>query len=160
VRCRHSARFGIAPPCPAGASFQITIRLDFRMSTTPDFAAGQLWRCTGRTPAETPTLLINRVDQHPLGGEIFHITVRNVKIRHPGLPSGLLTELPHLPVTRATLDASVIGYDGEQPPYPAYLKGYAEWKQAFDAGKAGSFGVSLADVLQIVEQGLTGQAPR
>ncbi|HEY5851285.1 MAG TPA: hypothetical protein VIT62_11035 [Lysobacter sp.] len=130
------------------------------MSTTPDFAAGQRWRCSGRTAAETPTLLINRVDRHPLGGEIFHVTVRDVRIRHPGLPSGVLTELPHLPVTRPTLEASAIAFAGEQQADPAYLKGYGEWKQAFDAGKAGSFGVSLAEVLNIVEQGLTGKAPR
>ena len=35
------------------------------MPYAPEPAAGQLWRCAGRSPDEAPQLLINRVDQHP-----------------------------------------------------------------------------------------------
>lgn len=134
------------------------------MSSTPTtlaYAVGQRWRCTGRRHDETPTLLINRVDPHPLGGEIFHVTLNGIAVRNPRLPTGVMTTMAHLPVTRQTLDLSIVELVGANlSPDPAYLPGYAEWKQAFDAGQAGSFGVSVAEVLNFVEKGLNGPLAR
>jgi hypothetical protein len=127
------------------------------MSSSPHFyAVGQRWHCTGRDTGETPSLLINQIDSHPLGGEIFHITLYGVRIRNPALAGGLMTHFAHLPVTRHTLDVSVTGFEGAQAPDPAYREGYAQWKQAFDAHQAGAFGVSVAEILEIVERGING----
>lgn len=127
------------------------------MNTAPspaDYAAGQLWRCAGRAADETPMLLINQVDAHPLGGEIFHIALHGIRIKNPRLPTGLMTRLAHLPVTRRTLDISVTGFERLQAPGSEYHQGYAEWKRAFDANQAGAFGVAVAEILEIVERGL------
>lgn len=124
---------------------------------TPDFAIGQLWRCTGRSLAETPTLLINRIDEHPLGGQIFHVTVYGVRVRNPRLPGGIMDQLMHVPVTREVLEQSVTSLEGMRPVDPIYQQGYREWKEAFDAGRAGSFGVPLGAILNFVERGLNGE---
>ena len=107
---------------------------------TPDFAVGQLWRCTGRSLVETPTLLINRIDEHPLGGQIFHATVYGVRVRNPRLPGGIMDKLMHVPVTRAVLEQSATTLEGTRPIDPIYQQGWnrkglisptGERKQAF-----------------------------
>lgn len=120
------------------------------------YAVGQLWRCVGRTPTETPTLLIDRIEQHPKGtGEILHVTIRDIQLRHPGLPGGMLTSMPHVPVIGQSLELSQAELVGEDAPDPAYLAGYTEWKAAFDAGHAGSFGIAVAEILDIIERQLS-----
>ncbi len=95
------------------------------------YAVGQLWACKGRHDDEQPTLLINRIDQHPLGGgNIYHVTFDGLKIRHPGLPGGYMTRLAHAPVTAQTLERSQLRFVGERQPDPAYLQGYAQWREA------------------------------
>lgn len=124
------------------------------------YAAGQRWRCSGRSADERPTLLINKVDNHPLGGRIFHVTLEDLRIRHPGQPGGLMTRLAHAPVIEQTFEHSDMHYLGTQDPAADadHHKGYAEWRQAFDAGRAGSFGVSVATILEILERQFNGIA--
>lgn len=123
-----------------------------------DYAVGQHWRCCGRTAEEQPTLLINRIDNHPLGGRIFHVSLEGLQLRHPGLPGGRMTRLAHVPVIEQSFEHSDMRYLGmqEQAADADYHKGYDEWRQAFDAGRAGSFGVSVATLLEIVERQLNG----
>lgn len=118
-------------------------------------AVGQLWRCQGRSADENPVLLINRIDVHPKGlGDILHVTIRDARIRHDGLVGGLMTVLPHAPVIAQTLERSNAELVGQDTPDPAYVPGYQEWKQAFDAGRAGSYGIAVAEILDIVESHL------
>ena len=121
------------------------------------YAVGQLWACQGRHDGERPTLLINRIDQHPLGGgNIYHVTLDALQIRNPRLAEGLMTQLAHAPVTEQTLERSQLQLIGQRAPDPVYLQGYDQWREAFDAGNAGSFGVSIATILEIVERQLNG----
>lgn len=126
------------------------------MPIPSDFAVGQLWRCRGRSEREQPTVLINLIENHPLGGRIFHVTLGDLRLRHPQLPGGLMTRLDHAPVTAQTFERSAMSFIGMREPDPAFRKGYAEWKQAFDAGRAASFGVSIATVLEILERRMNG----
>ena len=121
------------------------------------YAVGQLWACQGRHDSEQPTLLINRIDQHPLaGGNIYHVTLDGLKIRNPRVPEGVMTQLAHAPVTDQTLQRSQLRLLGQRAADPAYLQGYGQWREAFDAGNAGSFGVSVATILEIIERQLNG----
>lgn len=115
------------------------------------YAIGQRWRCLGRHAAETTVLTINRIDQHPLGGEILHVSVTNAHIRHPGLRNGVITTFAHLPIIGQVLERSDAELVGQGMPDPAYLDGYHQWKQAFDAGHAGSYGIPLAEILDLIE---------
>jgi hypothetical protein len=119
------------------------------------YAVGQVWRCKGRTSDETPTLLIDRIEQHPLDlGAIIHVTLRDLRIRHPGLPDRLMTSLAHVPMIAQTFELSEAMLVGSDVPDPAYEAGYAQWKTAFDAGQAGSYGISVAAILDTIERQL------
>ena len=121
------------------------------------YAVGQLWACQGRHDGEQPTLLINRIDQHPLGGgNIYHVTLNGLKIRNPRVPEGVMTQHAHAPVTDQTLQRSQLRLLGQRAADPAYQQGYGQWREAFDAGNAGSFGVSVATILEIIERQLNG----
>jgi len=118
---------------------------------SPSYAVGQHWRCLGRNAGETPVLTINRIDHHPKGGEILHVSVTNARIRHPGLREGFITTFAHLPIIGQVLERSGAELVGEGAPDPAYLEGYHLWRQAFDAGEAGSYGIRLAEILDLIE---------
>lgn len=122
------------------------------------YAVGQLWRCEGRSADEVPTLLINRIETHPRGGEILHITVRDVQIRHPAAPGGVMTWMAHLPVIGQVFERSHAVLVGQDTPDPAYIEGYQQWKQAFDAGNAGSYGIAMSEILASIERMLAGHA--
>jgi len=129
-------------------------------ATSPSpYAVGQLWRCQGRSDGERPVLLINRIDQHPLGGEILHVSIRDAQIRHPALPGGMMTSMPHVPVIGQVLERSGAELVGQDTPDPAYIEGYQQWKPAFDAGQAGSYGIAVAEILDIVEGMLAKRHP-
>lgn len=118
---------------------------------SPRYAVGQCWRCRGRSAAETPVLTINRIDPHPLGGEILHVSMAGARIRHPGLRDGFITTFAHLPIIAQVLERSGAEPAGHGIPDPSHLDGYHEWKQAFDEGRAGSYGISLAEILDLIE---------
>lgn len=127
------------------------------MLLLPELAVGQLWRCRGRNPAEVPLVLINRVDQHPLGGEIYHVSIAGALVRNPSAPGGFVTALPHIPVIRQTFERSEAEFVRLQAPDLAYLTGYTQWKREFDMGTGASFGVALAEVLDFVERALASR---
>ncbi|GAB3358181.1 hypothetical protein GCM10027430_28490 [Lysobacter tyrosinilyticus] len=126
-------------------------------SSHPDFAVGQVWRCNGRTPDEVPMVLINRIDEHPMGtGKIYHVSLSGIRVKGaPGNP--VIEGMPHIPVTAQTFERSNAEYVHMASPDPAYLEGYSQWKQEFDAGNAGSFGVSIAEVLNFIERAMASR---
>lgn len=126
-------------------------------SSSP-YAVGQLWRCRGRHPGERPLLLINRIEQHPQGGEIIHVTMREVQVRHPALPGGVMTSMPHVPTIGQVFERSDAELVGEDVPDPAYLEGYQVWKRAFDAGNAGSYGIAVSEILDSIERMIASRA--
>lgn len=129
-------------------------------ATSPSpYAVGQLWRCQGRSDGERPVLLINRIDQHPLGGEILHVSIREAQIRHPAMPGGVMTSMPHVPVIGQVFERSGAELIGQDTPDPAYIEGYQQWKPAFDGGHAGSYGIAVAEILDIVEGMLAKRHP-
>ena len=85
-----------------------------QVTPSNQYAVGQLWACQGRHDGEQPTLLINRIDQHPLGGgNIYHVTLDGLKIRNPRVPEGIMTQLAHAPVTDQTLQRSQLRLLGQ-----------------------------------------------
>jgi hypothetical protein len=117
-----------------------------------DFKEGQVWSYRTRPEEPGSTLLINRVESDAKLGSIFHISVSGVKVKNRRAPSGLTNDLPHFPVSRKTLEDSVVKLVGTSAPNPAYREGYATWKQAFEAGNAGIFTISVAEIVGIVEK--------
>jgi hypothetical protein len=117
-----------------------------------DFKEGQVWSYRTRPNEQDSTLLINKVESDAKLGTIFHISVNGVKVKNRRAPGGITQSLPHFPVSRKTLDNSVVQLVGHSAPNPAYRDGYATWKKAFEAGDAGIFTVSVAEIVDFIEK--------
>lgn len=118
------------------------------------YAEGQVWTFRARAGEEGATLLINRIEQDPRFGAIHHISVFGVRLDNPRAPGGVTTELPHFPVSRETLDKSCLELRGVREPDPDYLPGYAQWREAFDAGQAGVFDIPVDKIVDIVQSAI------
>ncbi|MET3732006.1 hypothetical protein [Moheibacter stercoris] len=54
-------------------------------------------------------------------------------------------------MAESSLRNSVLKLVSIKEPLPDFEEGYAIWLEAFDAGKAGAFEVSVAEAVQFVE---------
>ncbi len=127
-------------------------------SNARDYAAGQVWTYHVKPGDEGSTLQINKVEQDPKLGAIFHISVFGLRITNPRVAGGILTELPHLPVSKETLDKSVESLSHASARPVAYEEGYAHWKREFDAGHAGIYTISVAEIVALAEQTMSKPA--
>jgi hypothetical protein len=119
------------------------------LGATPDFAAGQVWAYKTRPGEQASTLLINKVQDDPKLGRIYHISVFKIQLK--GSAVTFTDELPHLPVSMQTLNASCTSLVGQSDPNPMYLPGYRIWRQAFDGGHAGVYTISVSEILDLTE---------
>lgn len=84
------------------------------------FAEGQVWEYKTR-PGETGSLVkIAKIDRNPKLGEVFHISIVGVKVKGP---KGIVTELPHAPVARVTLEKSLTKKSKSNVSFPDFQPG-------------------------------------
>ena len=126
-------------------------------AATADFSAGQVWAYRTRPGEEMSRLLIDKVEDDPRLGRIYHISVTGIHIGRPDAATRFLGELPHLPVSEKTLTLSCTTLVGESGPNPNYLDGYQAWRKAFEAGRAGVYTISIAEIVDTVDHPLQGQ---
>ena len=122
------------------------------LSATPEFAVGQRWAYKTRPGEEQSTLVIDKVEDDPRLGRIYHISVSDVQIELGG--GILVNDLPHLPVSLETLKLSCTTLLGQVVPNKQYLPGYRQWKEAYDAGHAGIYTISVAEIVTVTEKTL------
>jgi hypothetical protein len=115
----------------------------------PDrYAAGQVWEYRTR-PADTGSLLrIQRVEQDATLGPIYHISVIGLRLRNQDMDPNL----PHTPVSRETLDASVTRLSNKTPNFPDFEPGIAQWR----ADRGGVFTIPVADIIEIIDRQTSG----
>lgn len=121
---------GAAPPAPP----------------KPAYAEGQVWEYRTRAGEEGSLLKIQKIENLPelaAKGPVYHLSVTGVH-----LGAGLAGALPHLPVSRQTLDASVTRLSTRRADFPSVEEGIAEWRRA----KGGVFTVPMTEILGFVEQ--------
>ena len=123
-------------------------------ASVQQFSEGQIWSYRTRLEEPASTLLINKVEVVPKLGEVYHISVRSVQVRNQHASGGVSTELPHIPVSRKTLELSVIAPVGESTANPDYVEGYETWRKAYEEGSAGTFTVSVAEIVGFAESTL------
>ena len=82
---------------------------------------------------------------------IYHISVVGLGFSNPLVG----TELPHTPVSRETLDASVTRLSDQSPQFPDPTPGIAQWK----SDNGGVFTIPVAEIVQIVDE-QTASLPR
>jgi hypothetical protein len=121
------------------------------------YEVGQVWSYQSRAGDDSSVVLINLIETDPKLGAIYHISVLHVHI--PGVTnnSKAATDLPHLPVSKETLDKSVVALVGHREVLSGYREGYDLWRTAFDAGHAGIYTLSVADIVTLLEETLKKQ---
>jgi hypothetical protein len=121
----------------------------------PAYAEGQVWEYKTRAHEAGSRVRIHRMrDAREVGltGTIYHVGIVGVRFEGPYATSGTIG---HLPVSRATLDASVTRLADDQAiPFPPFEEGIAEWQRA----QGGVFTISLAEVVDVAERALRDSA--
>jgi hypothetical protein len=122
------------------------------------FQAGQVWTYNTRPGEENSRLTILKTEPYGTGTAI-HISVEGVSIKNPHVPSGISTQIGHLPFAEEALGKSVIECVATGKDVSASLEGYNTWKEQADKGKAGVFTVTVAEALGVVETAFSKTAP-
>ena len=113
------------------------------------YAEGQVWEYRTRPGEEESLLLIQRIEAVPAfaeRGPVYHVSLVGVRFGGPDGP----TTLPHLPVSRETLDSSVVRLSERRPDFPNPEEGIAVWRQA----QGGVFTIPLAEIVAIAERAM------
>jgi hypothetical protein len=120
------------------------------LGAAPDFEEGQVWAYKTRSGEAESTLLINKVEEDPKLGRIYHISLSKIQIKAG--PGVFTDQMPHLSVSRQTLELSCTKLVGRSGPNPMYLPGYRMWREAFEAGHAGIYTIPIAEILDLTEK--------
>lgn len=120
-------------------------------SVATEYSVGQIWEYKSRNSEENSRVYIVQIDQHEQLGKIYHICVKDTRIKNPHIPGGVQFDLPHAPVDEETLKLSLIKLLGETNELPDISEGYKVWKEAFEAGEAGVFNIPISQIIQYIE---------
>jgi hypothetical protein len=115
----------------------------------PPFAEGQVWRYDARTHEEGSVLVIAKIDEWPDEGTVYHCQVTGLLVCRPD--GRVLSTLEHIPVSRSSLEASVVGLETGSAEPPNVEEGYSIWKAAFSRGEAGVYAIPIKDIVASVE---------
>jgi hypothetical protein len=121
-------------------------------TSAPSFAIGQIWQYQTRSTEADSTLTIVKIEQTTADVTIVHISVQGLRIQNPNVPDGFGETIGHLPIDVVSLRSSVTHLVAQTEVLPDYEAGYAAWKEAFDAGQAGWFTISVSECVGFVEQ--------
>lgn len=110
----------------------------------PDrYAAGQVWEYRTRPSDGGSLLKIQQVENHAIMGPVYHISVIGIRLQNPEMHP----ELPHTPVSRETLDASVTRLSTKSPAFPNPDEGIALWR----GDRGGVFTIPVSEIIEIVD---------
>jgi hypothetical protein len=132
----------------------ITISLSLLImneSSAQQFSEGQVWHYKARPHEATSTIQICKIESDPRMGEMFHISIRGLRMKNPRSPTGFNDQMSHAPVSRQTLAQSVTKLSGTSSVDPGYREGYATWRKAFEQGDAGIFTIPVAEIVSGIE---------
>jgi hypothetical protein len=116
------------------------------------YKPGQVWSFRAPSDQTGAVLTILRVEANPKLGTIVHIALSGSTLPNGG------TNVQHMPFSEQAIDKSVLTLVRENQPLPDFRDGYAEWRQAFDAGRGGIFTVSVGEGFEAIRTAITKQA--
>jgi hypothetical protein len=110
------------------------------------YAEGQIWAYHTRPEDPSSLLKIDKIEVDPASAEtpIYHICVVMVHIGGSSAPKSI----GHLPVSRQTLDSSVIAPAMSSVAFPDSAAGIAQWRSAH----GGVFTIPVSQIIEIVDQ--------
>lgn len=114
------------------------------------YKPGQVWSYRTRPNEQKSTITILRVDEMPNAKRIVHIRVEHVQLtncRGGNAPN----TFEHMPFAKQALDQSVLKVV-RTDKVPDFENGYADWRAAWDAKRAGYYTISVAGALDIAQR--------
>jgi hypothetical protein len=106
------------------------------------YEPGQVWEYQTRPQDAGSLVRIQRIEKQG-DHDVFHVSMVGVSIE--GLAG---KALPHLPVSRETLDGSVTRLSTADTAFPDPSEGIAAWRDA----EGGVFTIPLGEIADIVEE--------
>ena len=116
-----------------------------------DFQVGQVWSYNARPGEEASQIYIAKIDRDLASRTIYHIYVDGLRLKNPLVEGGIQDHLPHVPLSREALEASVTGEPRSEIDLPNIAEGYVIWREAFVAGQAGVFTFPVKQIVQHIE---------
>ena len=123
-------------------------------ASDPTLAVGQRWSYETRPGEEGSTLVIGRLEQHPVFGEVAHISIFGLRVKAPQRPDGVLPTLGHIPISVASLRSSLVKLVGSGSPDETFEQGYAVWSDVAQDGEGGVFSIPVREIISYVEETL------
>lgn len=121
-------------------------------TTESKYKVGQVWSYKTRPQEEKSTFIVVKVESHPKLGNIVHIALRDLKLRKPS--GDFIESAGHLPFAEEAIKKSAVKMVKEKADLPDYGEGYRMWREAFDAGEAGVYTISVAEAVGVMEETL------
>jgi len=97
----------------------------------------------------SPYFVVCAIDSEQ-GVDIASIFIGGLRFKNSMTDSGYGTEISHAPVQVQSLLDSNPSLIAENVEIPDYQEGYKVWREAFEAGEAGYFTISAADVVKTI----------
>jgi hypothetical protein len=120
-------------------------------TTESKFKIGQMWSYKTRPGEEKSYFIVVKVETHPKLGNIIHIAVRKLKMQNPRSPDAISEDVNHMPFSEEALKKSAVKILKDKVDLPDFKDGYQEWRDAFDAGRAGIYTITLAEAVKVME---------
>jgi hypothetical protein len=122
-----------------------------RDTTESKFKVGQMWSYKTRLGEEKSYFIVVKVETQSKLGNIVHIAVRKLKMQNPHSPDGTSENVDHMPFSEEALNRSAVKVLKDKVDLPNFRDGYQEWRDAFDAGRAGIYTITLAEAVKVME---------
>ncbi|MEO6252015.1 MAG: hypothetical protein ABIO79_01810 [Ferruginibacter sp.] len=107
------------------------------------FLPGQLWQYDTRTCEENSTLTILHIDDEE-DYTIIHVRLDNIDFVTGGC-------IQHLPFSADAIMGSVTDFVKHLDAVPDFKVGYDQWKEQYDAGKAGYWKMVVKEAVEAIE---------
>jgi hypothetical protein len=127
---------------------------ELRDTTDSKYRVGQVWHYKTRSKEPDSFFTVVKVELHPRLGIIVHISVEGLKMTNPRSPDGLSEKITHMPFSEAAIEKSVTRLKKQTERLPKYESGYANWRSAFDAGRAGIYTITVVEAVEVAEKTL------
>jgi hypothetical protein len=117
---------------------------------------GDCWSYHTRPGEEASFLVIRKIEHLPKAGEVVHVSIFRLHIKNPHTAGGFSGELPHMPISAASLRQSLTEKLSRRAPECDWQTGYKTWRDA----KVGAFTESVSECVKFTEDALNHGQPQ
>lgn len=118
-------------------------------TTESRYKVGQVWSYKTRANEKKSSFTVLKVEHDAKLGNIIHIALRDLKMKKPN--GDFIETAGHLPFAEEAINKSAVKLLKAKADLPDYEEGYNMWREAFDAGKAGIYTITIAEAVDVME---------